>query len=562
MKTNIESCLSDIADWYIKSSKQFIPAELNAIIRKYFKSLADEQYVLTYLGTRQGKTHFKRVMLERLKLVKYVQKSNGALISVESWEREKEGMIRRGETPPLVKYLNEKPSELREAPIKATKITDVNQWAKNMDMVYPQVQFGSGNWKDSKVYGGIQNLLRLLKPGDTVFVKKVTLEKTLFYSVENYKGEIEITDRSLLNEESSNLREPVFEDVESCYIIPSRYRDLLPFLDMYPVGSFLIEPSVAPGTAKIDAILQKLKDGVTSIQDSTLFREYLLTMSKFWSYSVGNLILIMLQKRDASRVAGFTTWKELGRFVKAGEKGIMILAPCLPPKGGYEFWARGNDKYSVRFLEGQWYTYNINEKKGAGGPFKSKVEAESDLARQGFSKVKEEAEIYEAPRYFKVVYVFDVSQTTGKELPVIEVKSLTGAANPELWDKMMALLKRKGVNMSFESRPDQNPEIKGQFLMPDNIWIRPEESEAQQLKTIIHEAGHYYTESVFGISRADAETIAESVAFVVGAHFGFDSGTRSFSYVAVWSQDKKVLERNLASIKNVSGSILNDLGAQ
>jgi hypothetical protein len=469
MRTNIEACLSEIADWYIKNRMIFDSTELHNIIRKHCNFENEVQYVIEYLGTEKGKSHFKRVLTERTtkatEPIKYVQTPT-RLISVESWEKEYAEMVRRGEKPPQVKYID-KPSELRE---------------------------------------------------------------------------------------------PIFEDIESCQLFPSRYRDLLPLLDQYPVGSFLLEQSTSPGTAKIDAILQKLKDGVTAIQDSALFREYLLTMSKFWSYSVGNLILIMLQKRDASRVAGFTTWKELGRFVKAGEKGIMILAPCLPPKGGYEYWVRGNDKCSVRFLEGQWYTYNINEKRGAGGPFNSKSEAESDLSRQGFSKVKEEAEAgYETPRYFKVVYVFDVSQTTGKELPVIEVKSLTGAANPDLWDKMIALLKRKGANLSFESRPEQDPEIKGQFMMPNNIWVRPEESPAQQLKTIIHETGHYYTEGVFGTPRADAETIAESVAFVVGAHFGFDSGTRSFPYVAVWSQDKKVLDRNLASIKNISSSILNDM---
>jgi len=76
-----------------------------------------------------------------------------------------------------------------------------------------------------------------------------------------------------------------------------------------------------------------LKEGVEGIQDSYQFRLFLTTMSKFHDYSIGNLILIMLQKPDATRVAGFSTWKDLYRWVKKGEKGIAILSPCMPPKG-------------------------------------------------------------------------------------------------------------------------------------------------------------------------------------------------------------------------------------
>jgi uncharacterized SAM-dependent methyltransferase len=70
---------------------------------------------------------------------------------------------------------------------------------------------------------------------------------------------------------------------------------------------------------------------------------------------------------------------------------------------------------------------------------------------------------------------------------------------------------------------------------------------------------HYYSENVFRIPRRDAETIAESVAFTIGAHYGFDTGTRSFPYVALWSQDKKVLEANLAAIRKVSAKIFEAL---
>ncbi len=73
---------------------------------------------------------------------------------------------------------------------------------------------------------------------------------------------------------------------------------------------------------------------------------------------------------------------------------------------------------------------------------------------------------------------------------------------------------------------------------------------------MLHEVAHYYSEGVFRIPRRDAETIAESAAFAVGAHFGFDSGLRSFPYVALWAQDKKILEQNLAAVRQVATTII------
>jgi len=164
----------------------------------------------------------------------------------------------------------------------------------------------------------------------------------------------------------------------------------------------------------------------------------------------------------------------------------------------------------------------------------------------------------DSPLFFKVVYVFDVSQTEGKPLPEFEVPSLTGEANEALFDQVMQLTRTQGLEVGFESRPQQDPDIKGIYF-GKTIWIKPEESRAQQLKTLLHEVAHYYSEGVFQIDRADAETIAESVAFTTGAHFGFDTGTRSFPYVALWSHDKKVLETNLAAIREVSSKIIDAL---
>jgi hypothetical protein len=267
---------------------------------------------------------------------------------------------------------------------------------------------------------------------------------------------------------------------------------------------------------RIDEMLKRLKEGVDGIQQSDNFRQFLMTMSKFHDYSIGNLILIAMQKPDATRVAGFTTWKDLGRWVKRGERGIAILAPCFPPK-----------------------------------------QAKSEAVESTEEETQEEDKAL-SPLFFKVVYVFDLSQTEGKVLPEFAVPSLTGEANATLFDEVLYLAKSEGIDVSFELRPNQDPDIKGMYF-GKNIWVKPDEPRAQQLKTLIHEVAHYYSEGVFRLPRRDAETIAESVAFTVGAHFGFDTGTRSFPYVALWSQDKKILEENLAAIRKVSAKIIDAL---
>ena len=305
-----------------------------------------------------------------------------------------------------------------------------------------------------------------------------------------------------------------------CETVSPQYYNLLRWVGApVPDYSFAIEPETKE--RKIDEVLKTLKEGVDGIQQSENFRKFLITMAKFHDYSIGNLILIMIQKPNATRVAGFGTWKDLGRWIKKGEKGIAILAPCMPPKG-----TKTTPPEESEIEEGE-----------------TKEEGEREGIR---------------PLYFKVVHVFDLSQTEGKPLPEFEVPALTGEANEELFNEVMHLVKEEGVEVSFAPRPDQDPDIKGMYFAK-TIWVRPEESRAQQLKTLIHETAHYYTEGVFRIARTDAETIAESVAFTIGAHFGFDTGTRSFPYVALWAKDKKVLEANLAAIRKVSAKIIDGL---
>jgi len=321
--------------------------------------------------------------------------------------------------------------------------------------------------------------------------------------------------------------------------VPPEYRYLIGWLqESRPESSrlALAEP-LEVTERKIDAVLKQLKDGVEGIQQSERFRLFLVTMSKFHDYSIGNQILIMLQKPSATRVAGFLTWKDLGRWVRGGEKGIAILAPVMAPKPKCQF-------------DGKPATFKTTLATG------QVIYLCPEHTRDYPEAIP--IEVGEEPVFFKVVYVFDISQTEGKLLPEFEVPVLTGEVNEELFNKVMALAKGQGLTVSFESRPQQDPAIKGEYF-GKSIWIRPEEARAQQLKSLLHEVAHYYSEGVFRIPRRDAETIAESAAFVVGAHFGFDSGVRSFPYVALWAQDKKVLEQNLASIRKVSTEIVESL---
>lgn len=311
--------------------------------------------------------------------------------------------------------------------------------------------------------------------------------------------------------------------------IPPRYRGLADYISE-PLPEFsLMAIEAEEGERKVDAVMRELKSGVDTIQQSANFRLFLTTMAKFHDYSIGNQILIMMQMPEATKVAGFNTWKDLGRWVKKGEKGISILAPIMPPRAACPDCGARIPKGS-RFCPKCGHKVTIEE---AG----------------------------EAPVYFKAVSVFDISQTEGEPLPEFDVPVLTGEVNEGLFSGVMALAMDQGLTVGFEPKPGLDPALKG-FFTGTTIWVRPEEARSQQLKTLLHELGHYFSESVFGLPRRDAETIAESAAYVVGAHYGFDTGVRTFPYVALWAQDEKVLKANLASIRKVATTMLDGLEKQ
>lgn len=589
MKTDVDAALRELADFYVKNRREITQSELAPILLKHCGSEAEVQKFTSFLDTEPGQLRFKTHLRERKgqkpgtpppsiteiinETIKELGKSPKEINS--GWCGQFAGKVitkieaigekaTYQDRPLIPKYAGhiwikykgrhydaEHPEGVvdyrslfnEEGVLEKTKMEPSQLKETEEEKLLVQIDY----WQ--KYQNKVQNRdvedftiairdMGMIGMWARYFIPRYPAYKQIGSYNVTYEAPIgDIIEHLLVSRLASYLKEALPET--ECQIISPQYYDVLTWFGIpVPDYSFAIEPEVKE--RKIDMVLQRLKDGVGRIHDSSLYREFLITMAKFHNYSLGNQMLIMLQKPSATRVAGFVTWKDLGRYVRAGEKGIDILAPCLPPRILKCLLCEKT------FTERELRTH-IVEVHHRGDV--------SILVREA----REEAVGVLAATHFKVVSVFDVSQTGGKPLPEIEVPVLTGEANETLFDNVANLAKGQGVSVSFEPRPNQNPEIKGSYLGKD-IWVRPEESRAQQLKTLLHEVAHYFTEGVFRIPRQDAETIAESVAFTVAAHYGFDTGARSFAYVALWARDKKVLEQNLANIHKVSGRMIEELG--
>lgn len=348
------------------------------------------------------------------------------------------------------------------------------------------------------------------------------------------------------------------EVATACEMVSSPYRELVIFFQLADQERLLFDTEKGEKKGKIDEIMQKLQQGVKEIWESTNYQDYLLTMAKFHHYSLGNIMLILMQCPDATRVAGFNRWRELERQVKKGEKGIAILAPCWQGAGKRAVLSEVAPGTKVRIgslevLVGQRVNGNIAVTEMDTG-------AVNHFPSDTLVTIVTMEAMTGSPIYFKVVYVFDIKQTEGKELPTWEVPTLTAEVSEELWQKVLDFTASKKVTLSFEPKPDQDPEIKGWCNMTTGeIWIKPDEPRAQQTKTLIHEDAHHLTGLVPGLAEKDHETIAESVAFVVSAHFGFDTGVRSFPYVAVWAREAEVLKRNLEAVRKLSAQMIDEM---
>ena len=286
---------------------------------------------------------------------------------------------------------------------------------------------------------------------------------------------------------------------------------------------------------KLKEITDRLEQGITELFDSERYKEYLRVMSKFHNYSFNNTLLIAMQKPDASLVAGFSAWKNnFERNVMKGQKGIKIIAPS---------------------------------------PFKIRQEVEKidphtqkPIIGKDGKPVTEEKEI-KIPAY-KVVSVFDVSQTEGKELPDIAVDELTGDVD-RYKDFFAALEKTSPVPIAFENIEGGSH---GYYHLEDKrIAINEGMSELQTLKTTIHEIAHAKLHDIDlnapkdeqqpRVDRRTREVEAESVAYTVCQHYGLDTSDYSFGYVAGWSSGRELseLKSSLETIRSAAAEIINSI---
>ncbi len=279
--------------------------------------------------------------------------------------------------------------------------------------------------------------------------------------------------------------------------------------------------------AEMEQMTTKLEKGVKDIFSRDKFKDYLNFCAKLPRYSVNNQILIMLQKPEATMCQSFTGWKEQNRFVKKGEKGIRILAPA-PYKMQKE-----------------------QEKMGADG----KVILDKDG-----EPVRETVEV--TVNAYKPVSTFDISQTDGEPVPTVGVSELTGLV--EGYDGLLNAIKDVvPVPVSFEQIDSG---AKGFYHLEENrIVVQEGMSEAQTIKTLLHETAHQTLHSKEAVaasgetkSKSQRETEAESVAYVVCQHYGIDTSEYSFAYVATWSEGKDVskLKASLDTIRRTASDLI------
>lgn len=258
------------------------------------------------------------------------------------------------------------------------------------------------------------------------------------------------------------------------------------------------------------AALEQLENGISSLLESDRWTEYLDTQARFHRYSPNNTILIMLQCPDASRVAGYQAWKkDHKRQVRKGEKGIRILAPC-------SVWKDKDNHDAGRKLIG-----------------------------------------------FRVVSVFDISQTDGDAMPEI-VTPLQGEADTEILERLISMIKDHGFTYHLEPTGDASNGFTD--FTNRRVVVDPSLSPAMRTKTTAHELGHALLHNPDDPERPTArgllEAEAEAVAYVVCHAAGIAAGDYSLGYIAEWSNgDTDVVSKVAVRVQRAAKRIITHLEA-
>jgi antirestriction protein ArdC len=272
-------------------------------------------------------------------------------------------------------------------------------------------------------------------------------------------------------------------------------------------------------TMKLEDIKNKTKDAVDYLVQSLesgqsdVLAQYLAAMARFHTYSFGNVMLIARQKPDATNVAGIRTWNSLGRFVKRGEKGILILAPMI------------------------------------GKNLKKDQDAEqSEDAKQPESKLFG----------FRAVYVFDINQTEGKELPTLtEVNGDVSGYR----ERLFKFVESQSVELSFSERiaPAKGLSHGGKITLQSGM------QPAEEFSTLVHEIAHemlHRGDRRILTTKQVRETEAEAVAFVVCQSVGLQNGTASQDYIQLWHGDANLLRESLEAVQQTAAVILGGIAPE
>jgi RNA polymerase sigma factor (sigma-70 family) len=258
----------------------------------------------------------------------------------------------------------------------------------------------------------------------------------------------------------------------------------------------------------IEDALQRLANELKAGRSEAL-ENYLAMMGRFRQYSWTNQLLIMSQRPTATRVAGYHTWRDLGRFVKKGEKGIMIVAPVL---------AKQPDR---------------------------------ETPPLGETRSKEDAR----PIAFRATYVFDVEQTDGR--PLAAFVQTTGDPK-EHGDRLKAVIADRGITIAYDPSiaPAQGVSLGGR------ICLMPGLAPAEEFSVLAHEFAHeilHHNAEVTRVDKKVRETQAEAVAFAVCRGIGLETRSAAADYIALYKGDSQTLAASLAVIQDAATKILEEL---